>query len=68
MEKEMSGIIELDNGFKFVWMISYTEVHGHIRKPDGQVMAGTSGWYRTAFPQKAAERASNHLAPRRNSE
>lgn len=61
---ENFGHIDLENGFKFHWVRSgdkTPEISGFIEKPNGGTLKGSSGWYRTDDPQKAAVRASMRL-------
>ena len=55
MEK-LNGEIEIGNGDVFMWVrgIGDNEVHGLVRRSSGGFVPGTSGWYRTTDPVKAA--------------
>lgn len=53
--------LDLGNGYTFEWMLSGDEIIGHVIKPEGGILAGSSGWWRTEDPQQAAKRALVHL-------
>jgi len=59
-----TGIVELKNGYKFSWVLSsgtVPEVFGHVEKPMGGILYGTSGWYRTNDPNEAAKVAEKQI-------
>lgn len=57
MEKR-SGKIDLKNGHSFHWMrASDGEITGFIETPKGGVLKGSSDWWRTEDPEKAAKAA-----------
>jgi len=59
-----AGVIDLKKGYKFSWVLSsgrVPEVFGHVEKPMGGVLCGTSGWYRTDDPKEAAKIAEKQI-------
>lgn len=59
-----SGKINLKHNLVFVWSLSdgkVPEIFGHVQTPTGATVKGTSGWYRTDDPQKAAKVAQSNL-------
>lgn len=63
MSEMANGIIELSNGFEFVWCRGSGdgEIFGSIKKPNGSIVAGMSGWYRTGDPDLAGKVAKRKL-------
>lgn len=60
MYQENAGTIGLDGGYRFIWNRGSGdgEIFGSIQKPDGSIMKGLSGWYRTTDPALASKEAS----------
>lgn len=56
------GCIKLDNGFEFGWSIEGGEIYGYVVEPKwGSIVKGSSGFYRTLDPHKAAHLATKTL-------
>lgn len=58
-----SGEIALEDDFYFKWTMTGTsvpEVYGWVEK-GWSIVKGSTGWWRTAEPQEAAERACANL-------
>lgn len=56
---ERSGQILLDDGSVFYWReVVHREIGGHIESPNGNVVRGTAGWYRTTNEHQAANLAA----------
>ena len=58
-----NGSIELKNGSIFVWMVGSGdgEIFGHLQTATGEIIRGTSGWYRTNVPATAAKFVEKNL-------
>ena len=63
MGNQTSGSIELNDGSIFVWMVGAGdgEIFGHLQTATGEIVRGTSGWYRTSVPATAAAFAEKNL-------
>ena len=63
MGNQKCGSIELSDGSIFVWMLGAGdgEIFGHLQKPTGEIVRGTSGWYRTSDPVTAASFVEKNL-------
>ena len=60
-----AGTIELVDGYSFLWNrgTGDGEIFGSIRKPNGSLLNGSSGWYRTTSPEVAAMAAVDISLP-----
>lgn len=58
--ERQAGKVTLADGRTFVWMAGFAdgEIWGGVGDPDGRPVSGTSGWWRTTDPEKAAECAA----------
>lgn len=56
-----AGMIELLEGYTFLWMRGGDEISGLIEGPDHQIIERHTGWYRTNDPDVAAQRAKTNL-------
>ena len=56
------GIVDLANGFRFVWMRAKDgEVSGFVENADRSIVKGSNGWYRTNDAAVAARIAEANL-------
>ena len=57
------GTIELDSGYSFRYMNDGREVYGWVER-NHDIVPGTSGFYRTNDPERAAKYAALNLDTR----
>lgn len=56
------AVIGLSQGFRFQWFRDgNSEIYGYIEYPHGGVLYGTSGYYKSSDPRKAAQVAQSIL-------